>query len=113
MSRGWQPLVEFDFDRRLMDTPGVALVLFGQPGCGGCRAWHRLLPGWLPGDVSLYYADVAQATALARRFDLFHLPALALYRDGHFHAMLQAPLERGALLDAFYTALSAAAEDEP
>jgi thiol-disulfide isomerase/thioredoxin len=112
--RAWRPLNEFDYHHTLMAQDGVALVLFGQPGCGACRVAKQRLPELLPASVpTLFEVDVAQSTALANEFELFHLPALALYRDGEFHAWLNAPLERIALGTAVERALREPAQEAP
>lgn len=112
--RSWRPLTEFDFHHTLMAQPGTALVLFGQPGCGTCRVAKARLPALLPPIVdALFEVDVAVSTALANEFELFHLPALALYQNGTFHAWVNTPLERNSLATAIHKALLAAPEDAP
>ena len=111
---GWEVLDEFDFDTRLAASPGISLVMFGQPHCGACRGWYSRLPGWLgERSVRLWYADVAQAQALANRFELFQLPAFALYRDGVFHAMWQSAFAADAVRHSLQAALAAPPQDEP
>ena len=111
---GWQALDEFGFDHVLADTAGTALVMFGQPACGACRGWQRLLPPWLETEaVRLFYVDVARSQALANRFELFQLPAFALYRHGEFHCRFAAPLQADAVRAALAAALLAPAEEEP
>jgi thioredoxin 1 len=109
-----QPLTEFDYHHTLARTPGASLVLFSSPDCGSCRKVERLLPAAV-GDAigACYKVDVQQATALARQFDLFHLPALFLYRDGHFHAALESEITPARLQEAIRAALARPAEEEP
>lgn len=108
------PLTEFDYHQRLAATPGVALVLFTSPDCGTCRVVERLLPIAGAGlATAIYTVDVQQATALARAFDLFHLPALFLYRDGQFHARLETEATPEKLRAAIEQALAREAEEEP
>jgi thioredoxin-like negative regulator of GroEL len=110
----WQPLDEFDLDARLAAAPGVSLVMFGQPHCGACRGWQTQLPAWLAGSgVQLWYADVARSQALAHRFELFQLPAFALYRDGRFHAMWQSAFSQAAVRAALAATLAASPQEEP
>lgn len=108
------PLTEFDYHQRLAEVPGVALVLFSSPECGSCRAVERRLPE-AAGDrvTALFKVDVREATALARAFDVFHLPTLFLYRDGRFHAVLQSEVTAQALQRAIAAALAAPAQEEP
>lgn len=109
-----QPLTEFDYHHVLAATPGVSLVLFTSPDCGTCRVAERLLPHAAAGVAgTCFKVDVQEATALARAFDLFHLPALFLYKDGHFHAVLAAELTPERLRQAVLAALAAPAQEEP
>lgn len=111
---GWQALDEFGFDHVLADTTGTALVMFGQPACGACRGWYQRLPQWLDkGEARLFYVDVARSQALANRFELFQLPAFALYRHGEFHCRFAAPFQADAVRAALAAALLAPAEEEP
>ena len=108
------PLTEFDYHHTLARTPGASLVLFSSPDCGACRKVEQLLPAAARNSASaLYKVDVQQATALARQFDLFHLPALFLYRDGHFHAALECEVTPVKLQQAIDAALRQPAQEEP
>ncbi|CUA81366.1 Thioredoxin [Gulbenkiania indica] len=110
----WLNLDEFDFHHTLPGLPGLTLVLFGQPGCGACRLWHARLPALHPPTIThLVYVDVAESLALAREFEIFHLPALALYRNGTFHRWINAPPEAGSLAQAVQMALALPADDAP
>ncbi len=109
----FEPLDEFNYHARLRITPGMALVLFGSPQCGACRRAEWLLPGAMPDDARLFRIDVREAVALARAFDVFHLPALFLYLDGHYHARLDCEITPSALRHRLAEALAAPAEDEP
>lgn len=110
----WRALDEFTFDAALAATQGVSLVMFGQPHCGACRGWQAQLPGWLAAEaITLWYADVGRSQALARRFELFHLPAFALYRDGAFHAMWHSPFAPEAVRRQLHEVLAAPAQEEP
>lgn len=97
----------------LLETGGIALVLFTSPACGACRVVERRLPRAAPPGTHLFKVDVQQATGLARAFDLFHLPSLFLYRDGLFHARLDCEITAPALHAALARALAQAAEEEP
>jgi len=109
-----QALTEFDYHHTLARTPGASLVLFSSPDCGSCRQVEKLLPMAAGERVqALYKVDVQQATALARQYDLFHLPALFLYKDGHFHAALASEVTPEQLQAAIQAALAKPAEEEP
>lgn len=57
--------------------------------------------------------DVSEATGVARGFDIFHLPTIYLYRDGHFHAELQCEARQASIQHAAQRLLDAPAQDEP
>ena len=108
------PLGEGEFHARLNRVAGVAVVLFSTPHCGACRAWKALLPKAL-GEIAAQFfeVDVAQATGIARYYDIFHLPTIYLYRDGRFHAELQAEARIDVIRAATLQLLAAPAQEEP
>lgn len=61
----------------------------------------------------LFKVDVQRATALAREFDLFHLPALMLYRDGAFHAIVESEITPTELQSTIHALLANPAQEEP
>ncbi len=110
----WHELTEFDFHRRLAHTPGTGIVLFSAPGCRACRSLEQRLPALL-GDVpaQLYKVDVQQATALARAYDIFHLPSLLVFVAGAYHGELQAEARPEPFRQALQALLAAPAQEEP
>lgn len=106
-------LEEATYFRRLAETSGLALVLFSREACGTCRVVERRLPLSAPVGVHLFKVDVEVAQALARAFDVFHLPLLLLYVDGHYHARLDCQITPSGLLAAIEHALQHPAEEEP
>lgn len=114
MSPPFESLGEGDYHARLARTRGCAVVLFTHAHCGACRTWQRLLPEALSSIAMHFFAvDVALATGMARYFDIFHLPTIYLYRDGHFHAELQAEARADAVLRAARELYAAPAQEEP
>ncbi|WP_293760127.1 thioredoxin family protein [uncultured Aquitalea sp.] len=112
--RRWRLLDEFGFHHALDALPGVTLVLFGQPGCGACRSWQRFLSEWSPARIDhLCQVDVQQSMALARAYDIFHLPALIVFCDGRFHGFLHCPPTRQAMATALDALLAAPPAEEP
>jgi thioredoxin 1 len=75
-------LDQFNFHHLLADASGSAMVIFSGPACGSCRAFE---------------VDVERDQALAAEFSVFHLPALFLYRDGHYHAQVECEATRTTL----------------
>ncbi|WP_161626933.1 thioredoxin family protein [Sulfuricella denitrificans] len=107
-------LTEFDFYPRLAQSPGSSLVLFSGPHCGTCRKAEAVLPQALAGWVDrLYKVDVEKSIALAREYEIFHLPALILFVDGHFHAWIHSPLLPEMLQQVVEKALILPAEEAP
>ncbi|MCY1403157.1 hypothetical protein D9M71_183240 [compost metagenome] len=106
-------LTDLDADRRLLSMPGVSLLVFTSDGCASCRWARTTLPGFeLPVD-RLCWVDAGRNGGLVERYEVFHLPALFLIRDGHFHGELSAPLRAGPLADAVGSALSRPPEELP
>ncbi len=108
-----EPLDEFNYHHHLQAVGGEALVLFSSPTCGSCRVVEQRLPKAAPEGVSLFKVDVQKSQGLARAHDIFHLPALLLYRNGAFHARLDCEISRSTLEQAMEAALAAPAEEEP
>ena len=108
-------LDEFGFHHALAGTRGIALVIFTGAGCSSCRAWKRLLGAYRTQhpDLALFEVDAGHAQALAREFNVFHLPALFLYRDGHFHSALHSETHPEILRAAIEAALAAPAQEAP
>jgi len=108
-------LSQFDFHLRLGETPGIALVMFSSPDCGGCRHLrqvlrevHRREPGW-----RLFEVDAQRDQALTHEFEVFHLPTIFLFHDGEFHCQLQAEAHPAAIIAATGSALQRPPEEAP
>ncbi len=108
-------LTQFDLHSHLMDVPGPAVVLFTRPGCGACGAMARVLAEWQGATdaPALFAVDAEIDTALVREFEVFHLPALFVFRDGHYHGRLEAPPRLPLLRAALDARLAADPEEAP
>ncbi len=108
-------LTQFDYHHTLEDTPGVALVLFTSRSCPSCRAWRKTLAGYRARNPELiiFEVDCEQELALVREFEVFHLPALFLYRDGNFHRKLQCAADLASLKACITDALGQHPEESP
>ncbi|MGA4323505.1 thioredoxin [Ectopseudomonas hydrolytica] len=106
-------LTDLDADRHLLDLPGTSLLLFTSTGCASCRWARRTLPH-LPLPVTrLCWVDAGRNAGLVTRYEVFHLPALFLIRDGQFFGTLHAPLTQTDLVAAMSEALLRPAEELP
>ncbi len=108
-------LTQFDFYHVLAATEGVSLVYFTAPGCGACRQLKQVLQRH-PREfavINLFEVDAQQDLALTREFEVFHLPALFLFKDGHYHAAIHAEPNVPSLLAAVEAAVTAAPEEAP
>lgn len=106
-------LTDLDADRRLLDLPGVSLLVFTSPACSSCRWARQTLPEFgLPID-RLCWVDAGHNGGLVERYEVFHLPALFLVRTGRFLGAVHAPLRPEPLIQALRDALSRPAEELP
>jgi len=109
-----KPLTDSDFHHTLAQSEGVSIVMFSGPDCGTCRKVEKLLPQTAAGLVSnLYKVDVQHSMGLARQYEVFHLPTLFLFVNGHYHAPLHSEVTPGKLQTAIEAALAQPAEEEP
>ncbi len=110
----FRELSEFDFHPRLAASPGVAVVMFSGPHCGACKRLERQLPDWLGGQADhLYKVDAQRSTALARAYEVFHLPSLFVFVDGRYHAPLSVEAAPEPMRAALETLLAQPAHEEP
>ncbi|WP_090284974.1 thioredoxin family protein [Pseudomonas granadensis] len=106
-------LTDFDADQRLLAMSGVSLVMFTSVGCASCRFAREVLPG-LPLAVDrLCWIDAGDNGGLVERYQVFHLPALFVVRDGEFFGALHTRLTADALNAALAQALNRTAEELP
>jgi thioredoxin 1 len=109
-----QELTEFDFHPILAASAGISLVMFSGPDCGVCRHLETILPE-LTHDLPshLYKVNAQKSTALARAYDVFHLPSLFVFVDGHYHGPLHTELTRAKFLPAMKALLTSPPQEEP
>ncbi len=113
--KGLRPLDQFDYHHLLEETQGLAIVLFSKPGCRSCRSWRQLLLEYqaLHPAISLFEVDVEREPALLHEYEIFHLPSLFLYVNGHFHCQLQAEARLSRIEQAVQRALVTPAAESP
>jgi thioredoxin 1 len=107
-------LTEFDFHSTLAASKGVSLVMLSGPDCGACRRMEETLPELTHDLVDhLFKVDVQKSAGLARAYEIFHLPSLFVFVDGHYHGPLHAEPTRLAFLPAIKDLLASPAQEEP
>lgn len=93
-------------DAFLLDAPGASLVIFTSQTCSACRAAAIRLPGFDLPVQRLCWIDAGRSGGLVSRYEVFHLPALFLVRDGELAGEVAAPLSSPALNQAIEVLLS-------
>ena len=106
-------LTDLDADCRLLDLPGASLLVFTSTGCASCRWARRTLPDMALPLARLCWVDAGRNAGLVTRYEVFHLPALFLIRDGQFLGVLHARLTPSDLVAAIGEALLRPAEELP
>ena len=108
-------LTDLNFHHVLAETPGAALVFFTAPNCGACSSLKMALGKWLQAypPLPVFEVDAVHNGGLINALDIFHLPALFLYVDGHYHRELHAEALPAQIQAAIQAALQLPAEDEP
>ncbi len=101
-------LSQFDLHHRIAASPAPTLVFFTSRACGSCRQLRRALevlrhkrPDWL-----IYEVDAEREGGLVREFEVFHLPAMFLFKDGDFHREIDSLATPQALEAAIEAALA-------
>ena len=106
-------LTDFDADQRLLAMSGVSLVIFTSVGCASCRFAREVLPKFALAVDRLCWIDAGNNGGLVERYQVFHLPALFVVRDGEFFGALNSRLTDNELNRAVRKALSRTAEELP
>ncbi|WP_090186449.1 thioredoxin family protein [Pseudomonas arsenicoxydans] len=108
----WE-LTDFDADQRLLASSGVSLVIFTSVGCASCRFAREQLPRLDLAIDRLCWIDAGDNGGLVERYQVFHLPALFVVRDGEFFGPVQSRLTGIGLNEALGQALNRIAEELP
>ncbi|MHC8319682.1 thioredoxin family protein [Pseudomonas sp. GB2N2] len=106
-------LTDFDADQRLLAMPGVSLVIFTSVGCASCRFARAQLPSLALEVDRVCWIDAGDNGGVAERYQVFHLPALFVVRDGEFFGALNSRLTATELNEAVLQALTRTAEELP
>jgi thioredoxin-like negative regulator of GroEL len=106
---------EDDYHDLIPAHRGNVLVIFTGSGCFGCQVLRRSLLKMLAGGerLTVFEVDAHANRGLVEEFDVFHLPAMFLYKDGEFHAELTSPPLPDRLRSAIRDALVSPAREAP
>jgi hypothetical protein len=106
-------LSDFDIDHQLLQLPGTSLLVFTGAGCASCRYARQTLPAMTLGIDRLCWIDAEESGGAVARYEVFHLPALFVVRDGQFHGALRTPLTRNGIERALAEALASQPDELP
>jgi thioredoxin-like negative regulator of GroEL len=108
-------LDDLNFFAVLADTAGAALVFFTAPSCGACRQLKTVLAKILAEGAAFraFEVDAVHNGGLVNSLGVFHLPAMFLYLDGHYHRAIHCEPLASRILQAVDQAVFLPAEDEP
>jgi thioredoxin-like negative regulator of GroEL len=80
-----------DFDKVVGASKAPVLVEFWKPGCSGCRSLTRQLErlaGEVGSSLLVLKMNVEENFQIPAELEITSLPALALYREGHFERFI-------------------------
>lgn len=108
-------LTQFDFYPQIEQTPGLSLIYFSAEGCSSCRYLTQVLNQMskTQPEISVFQVDAQQDQALVTEYEVFHLPAMFLFNQGHYHAELHCEASITSILEAIETSISKPAEEAP
>ncbi len=108
-------LDDLNFHHVLAETPGVALVFFTAPNCGACRSLKLALEKYLQDyePLPVFEVDAVHNGGLVSALEVFHLPALFLYKEGHYHRELKCEASPARIDAAIRQARDLPPEEEP
>lgn len=106
-------LTDFDADHQLLELQGTTLLIFTGSGCSSCRWARQHMPALELPVEHLAWVDAGNNGGLVSRYEVFHLPALFVIRDGQFYGPTQTSLTPNELTVALNHALSRPAEELP
>jgi thioredoxin len=108
-------LTQFDFYPEIEETKGLSLVYFSAHACSSCKHLTQVLSQLAEkqSELSIFKVDAQQDQALIQEYDVFHLPALFLFKEGQYHAELQCKARTNSILSCISSASQQPAEEAP
>ncbi|MDH5546537.1 MAG: thioredoxin family protein [Gammaproteobacteria bacterium] len=113
--KGYKPLDQFTFHHILSEAPGTSVILFWKKSCSSCAYWRKLLLEFQQQNrnIRLFDVDVELDPGLAEEHEIFHLPAIYVYRDGDYYGEVQCEAHLGNLQECLNRALSQPPQEMP
>ncbi|MDH5393634.1 MAG: thioredoxin family protein [Gammaproteobacteria bacterium] len=108
-------LTQFDFYPEIEATRGLSLIYFSAHACSSCLHLSHLLTEMAKNqpELSIFKVDAQQDQALVAEYEVFHLPALFLFKQGQYHAQLVCEARSSSILNAISHASCQTAEEAP
>ncbi len=108
-------LTQFDFYPEIEHTKGLSLVYFSAHACSSCTHLSHILTDLAEEqtDLSIFKVDAQQDQALIKEYEVFHLPAMFLFKEGQYHAELQCEARPKSILSCISSASQLPAEEAP
>lgn len=106
-------LSDFDIDHQLLELPGLSLLIFTSVGCASCRYARQQLPKLALEVDRVCWIDAEENGGAVARYEVFHLPALFVVRNGQFYGALRAPLTLSGMSQALTQVLITEPDDLP
>jgi thioredoxin-like negative regulator of GroEL len=108
-------LSQFDLHHRIAENRAPTIVFFSSDGCSSCRHLQQILeqvqsrrPEWL-----VYEVDAQAEMGLTQEFEIFHLPAMFLFKKGNFHREISCEASPSAIEEAVTAAMRQPAQEAP
>ena len=108
-------LTQFNFYPEIEETKGLCLVYFSAYACSSCKHLTLILAQLADShsDLSIFKVDAQQDQALIKEYEVFHLPALFLFKDGQYHAELECESRADSILSCIKHASQQTAAEAP
>jgi thioredoxin 1 len=110
-----QSLNDANFYATIEASHGVSIVFFSGASCHSCRHWKILLSQLVAKRPALqvFEIDAQQSMGLTQEYDVFHLPALFVFVNGHYHAPLECEARLETIEQTLDQVLAAPAQEAP
>ena len=108
-------LTQFDFYPEIENTKGLSLVYFSAHACSSCKHLTHVLADLAKEqpELSIFKVDAQQDQALIQEYEVFHLPAMFLFKEGQYHSELQCEARPNSILTCISSASQQPAEEAP